>query len=320
MDALSYMLATVQLRTAIYATVWLRPPWGVRIPPARAAAFHAVIAGQCWFRLDNDEPPTALGPGDVVVLPHGDEHVFCDDLRSPVRTIDLSSMTLSEHIPRPPRDASANDPAATTVLCGHFWFEDETANPLVAMLPPLLRFRSAASGPPRGWLEPMLQFVALETDHRTPGGDAVLARLSDVIVIQAIRAHLAELPLRGQGWLHALADQQLGAALALIHEHPEMTWTIERLASDVGLSRSSFALRFTEVVGEAPLQYITRWRMHHAQRLLRASNASLTEVAEHVGYATEPAFSRAFKRWSGVAPGEFRRKALSEIDKGDEGK
>lgn len=154
----------------------------------------------------------------------------------------------------------------------------------------------------------MLQFVALENEARAPGTDAALARLSDVIVIQAIRAHLAELPADGDDWLHALADPQVGTALGLIHEHPEVPWTVTRLASHVGLSRSAFAARFTELVGRAPLQYLTYWRMQRAQRLLRAGSAGIAQIAAQVGYQTEPAFSRAFKRWVGVAPGRYRRR------------
>ncbi len=314
MDALSYMLSTLQLHTAVYSTVWLCPPWGVRIARARAAAFHAVVAGHCLFRLDHDANAIETTAGDVIVLPHGHAHEFCDDLRSPMEEIDITGRVAPEDIPQPPLDVSARDERATTVVCGHLWFDDLTANPLVAMLPPLLHLRARDGGRPTAWLEPMLQFIALESGRRHPGSDALLARISDMIVIQAIRGHLDQLPLGGQGWLHALADAQLGAALRLIHEQPETSWTVARLASRVGLSRTTFAVRFTDVVGEAPLRYITRWRIHHAQRLLRASSASVAEVAERVGYQTEPAFSRAFKRWAGDAPGAYRRKARLLLD------
>ena len=305
------MLATVRLRTAVYATVSLRPPWGVRIPAARAAAFHAVVSGRCWFRLDTGEEPLLLGPGDVVVLAHGDSHTFSDDPRSPVRTIDLRGARPRPGVPRSPRDAQ--DPDATTVLCGHLWFDDEQANPLVQMLPAALFFHASLEGRPAAWLEPMIRFVARETDDPSPGSDAALARLSDVIVIQAIRAHVAALPTHGKGWLNALADRQLGGALALMHAHPEKPWTVAKLASEVGASRSTLAVRFTSVVGETPLRYLTRWRVQCAQRLLRGTSASIAEVGERVGYRTEPAFSRAFKRWAGMAPGAFRREALAEL-------
>jgi AraC-like DNA-binding protein len=305
------MLTTVRLRTAVYGTVWLRPPWGVRIPSERAAAFHAVVSGRCWFRLDDGGVPSLLGPGDVVVLAHGDAHTFSDDPRSPVHTIELHD-TPPRDLPKAPPDVE--DPSATTVLCGHMWFDDEQANPLVAMLPAALFFRAAQEGHPVEWLESMIRFVARETDDPCIGSEAVLARLSDVIVIQAIRAHLAGLPVDGHGWLHALADRQLGGALALMHAHPETPWTVARLASEVGTSRSALALRFTSVVGEPPLRYLTRWRVQCAKRLLRGTSASIAEVAERVGYRTEPAFSRAFKRWAGAAPSAFRRDALAVVE------
>lgn len=143
------------------------------------------------------------------------------------------------------------------MLCGHLWFDDRTANPLIAMLPPVLHFRAAYDGRPDGWLEPMLQFVAWEHQAQAPGADAILARLGDVIVIQAIRAHLAQLTDGGSGWLHALAEPQLGQALGLIHQHPETPWTVPRLAAHVGLSRSKFSEHFTDLVGEPPQRYTT---------------------------------------------------------------
>jgi AraC family transcriptional regulator, alkane utilization regulator len=308
LDALSYLLQTVQLHTAVYSTIWLRPPWGVRIPSTPAAAFHAIVFGRCSLRTADTGPPVALGPGDVVVYPHGHAHTFFDHPDSPVHTIDPVTPTgLRPGTTQPPTDTFTPDPSATGVVCGHLWFDDPTANPLVDMLPPLLHFQAAADGRPTGWLEPILQVVALENDTPAPGQHALLTRLSDVIVIQAIRAHLTHLPPSAQGWLRALRDPQLGEALGLIHQHPDAPWTVARLASRVGLSRSTFAARFTHIVGEAPLQYLTRWRMHHAQRLLRAGNASTAQVAVQVGYQTEPAFSRAFKRHVGIPPSVFRR-------------
>jgi AraC-like DNA-binding protein len=309
MDALSYMLQSVRLRSTCYTTVRLRPPWGVHIPRTGAAAFHAIVSGQCWLQLSDADPPVALARGDVVVLPHGEAHTFFDAPGSPVRVLspvaaDAGPASMPRHLTGPPE----SDSGVTMVICGHLRFDDQMANPLVGMLPPLLHFRAAADGRAAGWLEPALQFVALENETRTPGTDAALARLSDVIVIQAIRAHLTQLPPGQDGWLHALADPHLGTALALIHQHPEAPWTVATLAGRAGLSRSAFAARFTRLVGKPPLQYLTYWRMQQAQRLLQASNASIAQIAAQAGYQTEPAFSRAFKHWTGVAPGAYRRR------------
>jgi len=306
MDALSYMLQMVRLRTSIYTTVQLRVPWGIGIPRSEAAVFHEVLAGRCWMWIGDArkaDSPIELAAGDVVVVPHGHAHNFCDRLGSPIEM--LAPMT-ADTLPPPPD--LEDDPKATQIICGLLWFDDRSANPLVSMLPPLIQLRAAAQGKPASWLAPLLQVVALESRAARLGSDAVLARLSDVFVVQAIRAHLAELPLSERGWLRALADARLGAALQLIHQHPEAHWTVAQLARRVGLSRSSFAARFSELVGEPPLAYATRWRMHYAQRLLRASSDGVARIAERVGYKAEPAFSRAFKRFVGLAPGEFRRR------------
>jgi transcriptional regulator GlxA family with amidase domain len=175
---------------------------------------------------------------------------------------------------------------------------------LIATLPPLIHFSAACDGARARWIEPMVRSIALELD--TPGFAAVLARLSDVVIMQVIRSHVSS-----SAWVRALADPQLGSALALIHQHPERPWTVSELAARVGVSRSVFARRFKELVGESPLHYLTRLRMHEAQRLLRTSRAGIGEIAAQVGYQTEPAFSRAFKRSVGVAPGAFRRRHLT---------
>ena len=307
MDTLSYMLQTVRMRAALYASVRPRPPWGIGIPRLDAAAFHAVVSGRCWLRLDGEDSWLHLAPGDVVVLPHGHAHAFCDQPGSPVRLLShLSADPGSLQPPQAPLELPGSGPQ-TTVLCGHLWFDDPAASPLVGMLPPLLHFRAGAGGRPATWLGPVIQFLALETHAQAPGSHATLARLSDVIVIQAIRAHIAQLPDSGNGWLRALADPQLGQALTLIHQQPETPWTVPALAARAGLSRSTFTARFAELTGEPPLRYLTRWRMHHAQRLLRTGHPTVAQVAARVGYQTEQAFSRAFTRWVGITPGAFSR-------------
>ena len=158
----------------------------------------------------------------------------------------------------------------------------------------------------------MLRFVAHENDRSTAGGDAIVTRFADVIVLQAIRTHLASMPLDERRWARALTDDKLCAALRLLHEHPEKPWTVAELARRAATSRSALAVRFATLIGEPPLQYLTRLRMHRAERLLRANGASLAEIASSVGYATEAAFSRAFKRAAGVAPGAYRRRSVGK--------
>jgi AraC-like DNA-binding protein len=161
------------------------------------------------------------------------------------------------------------------------------------------------------WLEANLQFVASEIASGEPGFETIVSRLADILVVQAVRAHLARDSAGCKGWLRALIDPQIDRALSLIHEKPEDDWTVESLASKVGMSRSAFAARFAQLVEEPPLTYLTRWRMQKASRLLETSHAGVAEVAKRVGYDAEAAFSKAFKRWIGVAPGAYRRTAES---------
>lgn len=310
MDSLSYVLQGIRLKTAIYGTVWLRPPWGVRIAGGEAAVFHAVTAGRCTFRLDDERSTIEVATGDVIVVPHGHAHTFQDDPLSPVRTIDLAAAARSGR--RPPRQKAGGEATATGVVCGQFWFEDDKVHPLVATLPAAIHLRAADDARAADWFEPMLRFVAHENDRSTAGGDAIVTRFADVIVLQAIRTHLASMPLDERRWARALTDDKLCAALRLLHEHPEKPWTVAELARRAATSRSALAVRFATLIGEPPLQYLTRLRMHRAERLLRANGASLAEIASSVGYATEAAFSRAFKRAAGVAPGAYRRRSVGK--------
>jgi transcriptional regulator GlxA family with amidase domain len=159
------------------------------------------------------------------------------------------------------------------------------------------------------WLEASLPFVASEMASGEPGFETIVSRLADILVVQAVRAHLAQTGGGCKGWLKALIDPQIGRALSLIHEKPEDDWTVESLASKVGMSRSAFAARFAQLVEAPPLTYLTRWRMQKASRLLETSHAGVAEVAKRIGYDAEAAFSKAFKRWIGVAPGAYRRTA-----------
>ena len=175
-------------------------------------------------------------------------------------------------------------------------------------LPPVVHVKGDAGTTVR-WLEANLQFVASEMASGEPGFETIVSRLADILVVQAVRAHVAQTGGGCKGWLRALIDPQIGRALSLIHEKPEDDWTVESLASKVGMSRSAFAARFAQLVEEPPLTYLTRWRMQKASRLLETSPAGVAEVAKRVGYDAEAAFSKAFKRWIGVAPGAYRRRA-----------
>jgi AraC-like DNA-binding protein len=289
-------------------TVRLAPPWGIGIPALDAAAFHAITHGHCWMRLDDQDTWVELAQGDVVVLPRDRAHSFCDRPGSPIRDLTHLSADLPlNHLPRTTELPETGSPD-TAVLCGHLWFDDHAANPLLDALPPVLHLRAGGgTGPGGNWLAPLLHLMSLEDSTPTPGTEAVMARLGDLLVIETVRAHLAALPADSHLWLKALSDPHLSTALGLSHEQPEHPWTVAGLAGRAGLSRSTFSARFTELVGEPPLRYATRWRMHHAQRLLREPGQTVAAVSRRVGYQTEPAFSRAFTRFTGSTPGACRR-------------
>ena len=196
--------------------------------------------------------------------------------------------------------------AATSLICGAVRFDHPAAQHLVKLLPKMICVE-AWSSPSMEWLQSTLRFMAAEARELRPGGETVITRLADILVIQAIRSWIAEDPAAQTGWLGALQDKQIGRAISLIHRDPARAWTVASLASEVAMSRSAFAARFTELVGEPAMRYLARWRMHVALTSLKEDGASVGEMASRLGYESEAAFSRAFKRILGVSPGAARR-------------
>lgn len=194
-----------------------------------------------------------------------------------------------------------------TLVCGVVRFDHPAAHHLISVLPRMIRVEAAGS-PHLDWLQSTLRFMAAEAQELKPGGETVITRLADILVIQAIRSWIERDPAAQSGWLGALRDQQIGRAITLIHREPARTWSVACLAHEVAMSRSAFAARFTELVGEPPMQYVTRWRMLVAQTWLKEESATIGELAIRLGYRSEAAFSRAFKRFTGVSPGAARRR------------
>ena len=308
MDVLTDALEAIHLKSVIHGRLELSAPWGFRVDFGHSG-FYVVTRGNCWLEVDGVDEPVQLASGDFVLLPHRQPHVLRDSRRT-------KAAAASEVFARCPKSTQGCQPggirryggggALTTMVGGCFLFEDGAQNPLVASLPPIVHVKGDG-GRAVQWLEASLQFVASEMASGQPGAETVVSRLADILFVQAVRAHLAQSADETTGWLRALVDTQVGAALGLMHEKPEEPWTVEALASRVAMSRSAFAARFAQLVGEPPLTYLTRWRMQKATRLLRDRHASIGEVASRVGYEAEAAFSKAFKRWTGVAPGAYRR-------------
>lgn len=327
-DTLSDLLRAVRLRGALFYHVEGAAPWVAEAPPAREILpailpgaehmieFHGVVAGFCYGALVG-EPPLRLEAGDVILFPQGDAHVLssapglrgADDreLFFAPRPPQLPyALTVSGTTVRPGAGRGDAGGESATLVCGFLGLDSRPFNPLLAALPRLLRVSGSTLGA-GSWVGALLQAVADESSQKRAGGEAVLERMSEMLFVEVLRRHVDSLPAEETGWLAGLRDPAVGRALALLHERPGDPWTLEKLGDAAGLSRSALHERFVHFIGQPPMQYLTRWRMQLAAGRLRDTAAKVVEIALEVGYESEAAFSRAFKREVGVAPGAWRR-------------
>jgi len=307
-DVLTTVMDAVRLRSRVFCRSELRAPWGMALGRSDYAHFHVIERGGAWLRIEGQDP-VALAGGDLVVVPHGTGHTLTDSLATKARPlVEMAGRRASEggcFVMR-----GGGEGAETQLVCGSFRFERRDAHPLVELLPPLIHLRPAQT-PAAEWLEATLRFLAWETREAKPGTETIVSRLTDVIFVQVLRAWIESLPPGRGGWMGALRDRHVGAALALVHRSPERDWTNASLAEAVGMSRSRFAARFTALVGEPPLTYVSRWRLETAAGLLQDGALGLGEIAARVGYESEAAFSKAFRRRFGVPPGAYRRRSAA---------
>ena len=304
-DPLTEALQFLRMEGIFYCRSELTAPWSLGLPPMPDCLwFHVVTAGRCVL-VDAAGNERTLGPGDLAVLPRGAGHRAADDptLR-PAPVMDLPHDYLS---PQYAILRHGGGGERVDLICGAVRFAHPAARNLVEVLPEVINVEASAGGRSLTWLPTVLEMIAAETAAPRPGGEAVVTRLCDILVISAVRSWLDSEPAARTGWVGALRDPQIGQAVALIHREPERTWTVAGLAATVAMSRSAFSARFAELVGEGPMAYVTRWRMHVATDLLREEGLTVAAVAERLGYGSEAAFSRAFKRKVGVAPGAVRR-------------
>ncbi|MGI9600646.1 MAG: AraC family transcriptional regulator [Acidimicrobiales bacterium] len=303
--AIGEALRYVQMSGIFYCPSELTEPWGLELPPMPDCVwFHAVLGGE--FTLEVDGRTHTLRAGDLVLVPHGTGHRAWGSEPSPTPSVfDLPHDYVSEQY-AVLRHGGGGE--RTDVVCGGIRLEHPAARQLVASLPPLIHIEASRSTR-ADWMRATLELMAEETQQVRPGGEAVVSRLCDIVVIQAIRTWIERDPAAQTGWLGALRDEQVGAAIARIHSHPERDWTVASLADEVAMSRSAFAARFTELVGEPAMRYVTRWRMHVALDLLQRTDSTVAAVGAQVGYDSEAAFSRAFKRVIGVSPRAARKPA-----------
>ncbi|MQY05743.1 AraC family transcriptional regulator [Actinomadura macrotermitis] len=303
MDVLSDVLAAMRTGRPRAARTVARAPWGLDFPAITGSAFHVVLQGTCWLLPEAPGEPLALGPGDIVLLRTGSAHALADAPATPLTPFAPSRSAPSSPIGRFRIDGPG---ARSVLLCGAYQLDRARPHPLLNALPEIVHLPARPGRHPE--LTGLVALLSAELDRERPGGDGIVPALIDGMLLYILRAWADE-QAPAAGWARALADPAVGRALQCVHDEPDRPWTVEELAARGGLSRSVFAQRFTALVGEPPLTYLTRWRMTTAGRLLRETDDPIAVVARRVGYASEFAFAKAFKRAYGTPPGRYRRPA-----------
>jgi len=327
-DVLSDLLRRVRFRGALFYYVDGISPWVAETPAAceilpailpgaeHMIEFHGIVSGSCWGGIAG-EPPVRVHEGDVILFPQGDPHVMSSGpgMRAPSQD---KSFFFSPRPPQLPFAISLEGAEITTarldgggreratIACGFVGLDARPFNPLLQALPRVLHVPGAALGAD-SWVTTFFRSVVTESNRKRPGGEAVLERMSEMLFVEVLRRHIDALPPEGTGWLAGMRDEVVGKALALLHGRPARAWTLEELAGETGVSRSAFHERFVHLIGQPPMQYLTRWRMQLASGMLRDTDSKHLQIALDVGYDSEAAFSRAFKREVGVSPAAWRK-------------
>ena len=308
-DPLGEALHFMRMSGAFYCRSALTAPWGLTLPPMPGYLwFHVLTSGHCLLETNEAETNEAesrlLQPGDLALVPHGEGHRLRSEPNAPAPPI----LSLErEHVSdRYEILRHGGGGAGATMVCGAVRFDHPAALNLIRLLPPMIHVEATTSLH-FDWMQTTMRLMAAEASELRPGGETMITRLSDVLVIQAIRSWIESDPAAQTGWLGALQDHQIGRAITLIHRDPARAWTVAALAEELAMSRSAFAARFTQLVDEPAMHYIARWRMNLALSALQEERATVGELADRLGYQSEAAFSRAFKRIIGVSPGAIRR-------------
>jgi AraC-like DNA-binding protein len=315
MDALSEVLRVIKLDSAIFFNAEFSEPWSLVSPESRTLApllareaghviiYHLLCEGRAYAQLEDGEP-VALSAGDLVTFPHGHGHVLGSGPR--VTPID-SATTLPGLLAR---DLAllriGGGGAPSRFICGYLVCEPQLSQAFLGGLPPLIKVR-IRDDPSGEWLENSLKFSVTQAANREPGSSAMLTKLSEAVFAETLRRYVRELPPGQTGWLAGARDVEVGQALALLHQRPAHPWTVAALAREAGLSRTALSERFRHFLGEPPMAYLTRWRLRLGARELTATGRSVAQIAYGVGYESEAAFNRAFKREYGLPPARYRR-------------
>jgi AraC-like DNA-binding protein len=316
-DTLSNLLRTVRLTGATFFDIAARGSWAVGSPaPAsilpkilpgadHLIAYHVVTAGRCFARRVEGEP-ISLQAGEVIVFTRADAHIMSSEpgMRADPPSADVLDIAFAGQTPFHINYADGGK-GTTHLVCGYLACDATPFNPLLDSLPPIIK-AGDPSGGDGGWLGQFIRFAVEEVADKRAGGETVLTKLSELMFIDVLRRYIETLPAQNTGWLAGLRDPFVGKALALMHDKPAENWTIEQLAKQSGVSRTVLAERFAELVGSPPMQYLGKWRMQIASEMLRNGSANIAHISVTVGYESEAAFSRAFKKMIGVSPSAWR--------------
>lgn len=315
MDALSQALSSVHMTGAIFFNVECTAPWGFAVPPVDEAApvlapgterlvnYHLVTEGRAHVQLEGADP-LALRAGDVIVLPHGDPHTVCNGAPTHIAESGEALGSALKGRPRTLRLEGGGEP--TNIICGFFGCNRNADRLFLAGLPHSFKIHLRDDST-ESWLERSVQHLAGEAERGRPGADVLLSKMAEALFIETLRRYMQQLPPEQTGWLAGARDPVVGGALARLHEDPSRAWTLDDLASEVGASRSVLGERFARFLGESPMAYLARWRLQLAARSLETTDATVLHIALEVGYQSESAFSRAFKRELGVPPAQYRK-------------
>jgi AraC-like DNA-binding protein len=320
-DTLSEVLRAVRLTGAVFFAVDASAPWVAETPDARELRpyllpgaehvidYHVITHGSCWGGILG-EPPVRLEAGDVIAFPQGDPHVISSSpgMRGGPELAAVRETATSRLPVRIEKNGGGAERAG--LICGFLGCDARPFNPLLSTLPRMLHMPRRASDD--GLLEQLIKLALAESEARRAGGECVLSRLSELLFVEVVRRYLSSLPPENVSWLAGLRDESIGRVLGKFHDRPAHDWSLDELAREVGMSRSALAERFSHFVGIPAMQYLAQWRIQLASTLLSSTSEGLAEIAERVGYGSEAALSRAFKRWVGVAPGEWRRGKRSQ--------
>jgi AraC-like DNA-binding protein len=303
MDVLTDVLNALELKGWLCSRTEMAAPWRMDFAASRESVFHIFNFGGGYLDVEGETEPLRVEDGDVVVLPHGHAHAIGDERTSPlVKSARLDYEEQREYEVFP----FEGEGQVTVLLCGVFHFENPGDYPLLQSLPKIIHIPGEQGRMATGFAD-IVHLIAQESLSQQPGSGVMLRRLTEMLFIQVIRVWIEQQTPETSGWLSALGDLPISTALGLIHQSPERGWKVEELADAVALSRSAFSSRFTSLVGEPPMKYLTRWRMHMATRLLK-NEVKVEKIAQRLGYDSEVAFRKAFKREVGVPPARYRQR------------